>query len=104
MELILKNKTYKVDKILRAKNKIFNEAYEKIKTKADKSMEFNDDDLDLMVSTLVKVYDNQFTEEDINDDLDVADIIFNFMNIQIDIQSKLNKRIEQAKKSLPKGK
>lgn len=104
MELILNNKKYKVDKINRAKNKIFNEAYEKIKVKAENNAEFNDDDLDLMVETIVKLYDGQFTEDEINDDMDIADIIFNFMQVQIQIQAKLNKNIENAKKAFSKGK
>lgn len=104
MELTLNNKKYKVDKINRAKNKIFNEAYEKIKTKAEGEGEFNDEDLDLMVETIVKLYDNQFDIDEVNEDMEVADIIFNFMQVQIEIQSKLNKNIEKAKRAFSKGK
>lgn len=104
MELILNKKTYKVDKINRAKNKIFNEAYKTIKVKAEGNAEFNEEDLDLMVETIVKLYENQFTEEEVNEDMEIADIIFNFMNVQIEIQSKLNKNLENAQKAFPKGK
>ena len=104
MELILNKKKYTVEKINRAKNKLFNEAYEKIKVKAESNAEFNDDDLDLMVETIVKLYENQFTEDEVNEDMEVADIIFNFMQVQIQIQSKLNKNLENAKKAFTKGK
>ncbi|MBN1044913.1 hypothetical protein DVW08_05940 [Clostridium botulinum] len=104
MKLILNGKEYKVDKINRKKNTIFNEAYEKIKVKAETNAEFNDNDLDLMVETIVKLYDEQFTEDEVNEEMEVADIIFNFMQVQIEIQSKLNNKIEKAKKAFLKGK
>lgn len=104
MELVLNTKKYEMGKITRAKKKVFDETFDKIRVKAEGGQEFNDDDLDLMVKTIVKLYDDQFTEEEINDDMDVADIIFNYMSVQIQIQGKLNKKIETAKKTFSKGK
>jgi uncharacterized protein YpuA (DUF1002 family) len=104
MKVIVKGKEYEVKKITRTKNKIFNDAFDKVKNKAEEDQEFNENDLDLMVETLVKLYDNEFTEEDINEDMEVSDIIFNFMGVQIDIQTKLNKKLNGAKKNFTQGK
>lgn len=104
MKVTVKGKEYEVKKITRTKNKIFNDAFAKVKNKAEEDQEFNENDLDLMVETLVKLYDNEFTEEDINEDMEVSDIIFNFMGVQIDIQTKLNKKLNGAKKNFTQGK
>lgn len=104
MKVIVKGKEYEVKKITRAKNKIFNDAFDKVKNKAEGGQEFSEEDLDLMVETLVKLYDNEFTHDDVNEDMEVSDIIFNFMGVQIDIQTKLNKKLNGAKKNFTQGK
>lgn len=102
MKIIINGKTFESGKITRAKYKIYTEAKKKITEKEEKSVDYNDDDLDLMVSTLVKLYDNQFSEDDINDDFEIADIIFEFMQCDIDIMGKLNNKIDKAQKGFLK--
>lgn len=104
MKILVKGKEYKIDKITRAKNKIYAEAFNKINEKAEKGITNEDEDMDLIENTLVNLYDNQFTKEDLEEDMDVVELTFAFMEIQIDLQTRLNKKIEAAKKSFTKGK
>lgn len=104
MKIIINGKTFESGKITRAKYKIYTEAKKKITEKEEKSVDYNDEDLDLMVRTLVKLYDNQFSEDDINDDFEIADIIFEFMQCDIDIMGKLNNKIDKAQKGFLKMK
>ena len=104
MKITVKGKEYKFDKITRVKNKIYTDAFNKINEKAEKGIANDDEDIDLINATLVKLYDNQFTCEDLDEDMDIVDLTYAFMEVQIDIQSRLNKKIENAKKSFTKGK
>lgn len=104
MQIIINGKKFESGKINRAKYKIYTEAKKKITEKEEKEIDYNDDDLDLMVSTLVKLYDNQFNEDDINNDFEIADIIFEFMQCDIDMMGKLNNKIDKAKKGFLKMK
>lgn len=98
MEIILNGKTYKVDKISRAKYSLFNNAFKKIEEKQI----YDDEDLDLMAETIVKIYDNQFTVDDINEQLDVPDLIWAFSYINISIMEKINKKAKQVKRGFIK--
>ncbi|GAA0069253.1 hypothetical protein UT300003_07760 [Clostridium sardiniense] len=102
MKINVKGQEFNSGKIVRGKYKLYTEAKEKLKAKSE--VEYDDTDLDLMVNTLVKMYDNQFTEDDINDDFEVSDIIFEFMQCDIEIMGKLDKKIDKATKAFMKGK
>lgn len=105
MEIKLKGKTYKCGVITRAKNRIYEAASEKFRIKSEKQEPFNDEDYEIMVETIVKLYDNEnVTEDAINDEMEISDIIFAFMNVQIQVQGKLNSKIEQAQKAFTKRK
>lgn len=103
MEIKVNEQTYKIDKFTRAKSKMYDEAFGKIKSKSEAGQMYSDEDYDLMVSTLVKIYDHQFSEAKLNDE-DITDIIFAFINIQVGTQEKLNNRIEASKKAFTKRK
>lgn len=103
MEIKVGEKTYKIDKFNRKKSKLYDEAFEKIKTKSESGTTYSDEDYDLMVSTLVKIYDNQFSENELNEE-DISDIIFAFINIQVTTQKNLNDKLEGAKKAFTKRK
>lgn len=93
MKIIVKNKEYDSGKMLRKKYKEFSNTRNELTDKE----EYSDEDLDKMVKTIVILYDNQFTEDDINEEFEVSDIIFNFMRADVEIAEKLNKNIDTVK-------
>ena len=104
MKITVKNKEYDSGKLVRSKYKAYSELRDKILSKQEDGKSYNEEDLDNMVSVLVKIFDNQFTEDDINDDMDVADIIFNFTSIDFSIMEKLDKKVEKVNEAFTKGK
>lgn len=104
MKIKVKDTVYDSGKITRKKYKLYNDAQKKILEKDRLGLSYTDEDLDLMVDTIAGLYDHQFTADDINDDFEISDIIFEFMGCDIDIQKKLNKKIDSVTKSFMKGK
>lgn len=102
MKIKINDQEFDSGKIVRGKYKMYAEAKKKLQSKSE--VQYDDTDLDLMVNTLVKMYDNQFTEDDINEDLEVADIIFEFMQFDVEMIGKLDKKIDKATKAFMKGK
>lgn len=100
MVIKLNDKEYKSVKMTRKYYKIYIEAFKKLETKDI----YEDEDLDLMVKTLVNLYDNKFVEEDINEELTVSDIIYNFMMLQTDETIELQNKINKAQKAFLKSK
>lgn len=100
MQVVVKGKKYESGKITRSKYRVYTEVRDKIASKEV----YADSDLDEMVSVLVKIFDNQFTEDDINDDMDVSDIMLNFSAIDFDIATKVNNKAEKLQKAFTKGK
>lgn len=100
MVIKLNDKEYKSVKMTRKYYKIYIEAFKQLENKEI----YEDEDLDLMVKTLVNLYDNKFDEEDINEELTVSDIIYNFMMLQTDETIELQKKIEKAQKAFQKSK
>lgn len=101
LKIIIGENIYKFDKLTRVKDKIYNEANEKIENKELNLSE--DEKLDIMEETLVKMYDNQFTIEDL-ETLEVTEIMGNFMNIYFYKSFKLNKYLEDSTKGFTQGK
>lgn len=94
MKITVKNKEFDSGKLLRSKYKKYTDIKESL---MDVNKEtYTDEDLDKMVSAIVKLFDNQFTEDDINDEFEISDIIFNFMRIEFEIAEKLNEKIEKT--------
>lgn len=94
MKITVKNKEFDSGKLIRSKYKKYTDIKESL---MDVNKEtYTDDDLDKMVSAIVKLFDNQFTEDDINDEFEISDIIFNFMRIELEIAEKLNEKIEKT--------
>lgn len=104
IEFEAETKEYELGKLLRTKEKIYNDASIKLTKNAAKEENTDEEDYDLMVRTLVELYDNQFTEEDINENMETADITTAFVDILIYKQTKLNKNMEDRKKAFTKGK
>lgn len=100
MQVVVKGKKYESGKILRNKYKIYIEARDKISEKEI----YDDNDLDEMVRVIVAIFDNQFTEDDINSDMDISDIILNFSSMDFEIAEKVNKKAEKIQKAFMKGK
>ncbi len=100
MQIIVKDKKFESGKITRNKYKI----YTKVRDEIAKKEIYDDSDLDEMVRVIVKIYDDKFTEDDINDDMEVSDIIFNFSAIDFEIATKVNKKAEKITKGFTKGK
>lgn len=94
MKITVKNQEFDSGKLLRSKYKKYTDIKESL---MDVNKEtYTDEDLDKMVSAIVKLFDNQFTEDDINDEFEISDIIFNFMRIELEIAEKLNEKIEKT--------
>ncbi|NGT96498.1 hypothetical protein G6Y98_11940 [Clostridium perfringens] len=100
MQVTIKGKKYESGKILRNKYKVYTEARDRISEKEI----YDDSDLDEMVRVIVAIFDNQFTEDDVNNDMDVSDIILNFSSMDFEIVEKVNKKVEKIQKAFMKGK
>lgn len=96
MKLIVNNKEFDSGKFCRNKFKKYSDVREEL---VDKEM-YIDSDLDKMVSVLVTMFDNQFTEDDINNEFEISDIIYNFARIELEINQKVNKKVEETNKIL----
>lgn len=104
MKIDINGTVYDSGKIVRKKYKTYTEAKKKINSKEEQKIDYNDEDLELMEDTLVSIYDNQFSKEDIDNNLDVAEIIFEFMKCDLEIVGKLDNNIDKAQKAFTKGK
>lgn len=92
-------KEYESGKIGRKKYRAFREVYNDL-VKPEKQT-YTDEELDRMVSAIVEIYDNQFTFDEVNEELtDVSQIIFNFALINANIIKRLGEQAEDAKKNL----
>lgn len=106
MKIVVKGKNYECTKIAGKKYDKFCDAMEEIEARQEKAESgYGKDDVALMRSVLVEIFDNQFTTEDLYEDLDISDLIFKFIEVQGEIQTKLNNKIEKIQKnSLSKAK
>ena len=101
MKISLSGKEYESGKITREKYKKFSAVYESLLGKEKEAQTFSDEDLDRMVEAIVLVFDNQFTFDEVNEELaDVSQIIFNFALINANIIKRLGEQAEDAKKNL----
>lgn len=92
-------KEYESGKIGRKKYRAFREVYNDLVTPEKQT--YTDEELDRMVSAIVEIYDNQFTFDEVNEELaDVSQIIFNFALINANIIKRLGEQAEDAKKNL----
>ncbi|MDU4415225.1 hypothetical protein GKD08_04150 [Paeniclostridium sordellii] len=94
MKIVVNNKEFDSGKMVRKKFKAYSEVRDDL---TDKEI-FSDEDLDKMVKALVTLFDNQFTEDDINEDFEVSDIIFNFIRADLEISEKVNSKVEKVNK------
>lgn len=63
--------------------------------------------IELMMEWIVKAYGNQFSVDDLKapeTELDGADIIFEFLNIDLSVADKINKRVAKLQKNFMKRK
>lgn len=100
MKITVKNKEFDSGKLVRSKYKLYSEVRDELTTKDT----YSDEDLDKMVHSLVVLFENQFTEEDINEDFEISDIIYNFLRADLEIAEKLNNKIEATNKLFTQGK
>ncbi|MBE5936049.1 MAG: hypothetical protein E7262_09700 [Lachnospiraceae bacterium] len=99
MKITVKGQEYTCEKISRTKYAKFRDTYQKITKDDPDKMIFTEEDLDDMVEVIVFVYDNAFTVDDINDDLDVPEIMFHFSLINAEVMNKVNLQTDVAKKN-----
>lgn len=100
MKILVNNKEFDSGKMVRSKYKV----YSKVRDELTGKENYDDEDLDKMVNALVVLFDNQFTEDDINDEFEVSDIIFNFIRADLEVAEKLNKSIDKTKALFMKDK
>lgn len=100
MKILVNNKEFDSGKMVRSKYKV----YSKVRDELTGKENYDDEDLDKMVNALVVLFDNQFTEADINNEFEVSDIIFNFIRADLEVAEKLNKSIDKTKALFMKDK
>ncbi|CEJ75432.1 MAG: phage tail assembly chaperone G [Paraclostridium sordellii] len=100
MKIVVNSKEFDSGKMVRSKYKV----YSKVRDELTGKENYDDEDLDKMVNALVVLFDNQFTEDDINDEFEVSDIIFNFIRADLEVAEKLNKSIDKTKALFMKDK
>lgn len=100
MKIVVNNKEFDSGKMVRSKYKV----YSKVRDELTGKENYDDEDLDKMVNALVVLFDNQFTEDDINNEFEVSDIIFNFIRADLEVAEKLNKSIDKTKALFMKDK
>lgn len=96
--MLLNGKEYKIGKITRAKNKRYTEVYNKVQELESNGKLVTDELLDEMVEVLVDIYDNQFSVDEVNDEWDIGDIIIGFATPQLEMNEKMNKRVNEIEK------
>lgn len=100
MKIVVNSKEFDSGKMVRSKYKV----YSKVRDELTGKENYDDEDLDKMVNALVVLFDNQFTEDNINDEFEVSDIIFNFIRADLEVAEKLNKSIDKTKALFMKDK
>lgn len=100
MKITVKGKQYDSGKMLFDKYDI----YTKARNELSEKVLFNIEDINLMIDTLVSIFDNKFTAKDIKSEMDIPDIIFNFSSIDIEISGKVNNKALKASEGFMKGK
>lgn len=100
MKIVVNSKEFDSGKMVRSKYKV----YSKVRDELTDKENYDDEDLDKMVNALVVLFDNQFTEADINNEFEVSDIIFNFIRADLEVAEKLNKSIDKTKALFMKDK
>ena len=100
MKITIKNKEFNSKKMTLSNYKKYTEVRDRISEKDGYSYE----DLEDMIDVLVFTFDNQFTNDDIEEDLEVDEIIYNFLRLDIEIFEKLNKKIDKTNKLFTKDK
>ena len=100
MRITVKNKQYNIGEMKYEKYIPYIEARNKI----IKKELYEPADVDLMINTLVLLFDNQFTKKDIIEDMKISDIIFNFLNVDVQIANESNKKAINVREGFTKGK
>lgn len=93
LKIEIDGKEYKFGKLLRGKEQIYNEVNAEIEKSED-----DDKNYELMRDTLVKLYDNKFTVQDIDNNLETFEVLGAWMDILIYKQAKANEYVESRKK------
>lgn len=97
--IVIAGREYESGKIGRKKYGAFRRVYNEL-IQPDKQT-YTDEELDKMVGAIVEIYNNQFTFDEANAELeDVAQIIFNFALINANIIKRMADQAEDAKKNL----
>lgn len=100
MKITIKNKEFDSGKMTLSKYKKYTEVRDRISEKDGYSYE----DLEDMIDVLVIIFDDQFTKEDVEEDLEIDEIIYNFLRSDIEIFEKLDKKIEKTNELFMKDK
>lgn len=91
MELTINinKKTYTMPKLIRKRSRIFDEAFEKVDAGTKGTVKNDNESLDIIEDALVGVYDNQFTKDEIEENMDEAEILAAFMSIYLYREQRL---------------
>lgn len=100
MKLEVNGKIYECNKIIGRKYDHFCEVMDKISKRQElEGQGYNVEDTKLMREVLSDIFDNKITVDDIYNDVDVADVVVTFTQIQIEILNKLNQKMAKVEKN-----
>ncbi len=97
----LNGKDYEVGKFTRKLNKEYTELSKEVEDE-DKKGDYSEELLDKMVAMIVKIFNNKVTEEEINDEWDIADIVVAFFAPQLEMKEKIDTKLKPYEKKFKK--
>lgn len=102
MEIRVDQKTYFNNKISGKKYDRYLEVMEEIEERQNgkDAKDFSKEDIQLIRETVAMFYDNKFTADDLYEYCDVADIIYAFFEIRLEIDKKISRKAEKVAKNL----
>lgn len=100
MKIIIKNEEFKSKKLVGKLYELYLEISEKIdKYQKDNGVGWEKTSLKYAREFLVEYFDNKFTEEDLNEEVEVSTIITYFLLIDKQIQDEVTAKLEKIAKN-----
>lgn len=95
MKITLGEKTYEVTKITCGKMTDYYDVMDSVSASEEVNKRTTKNDLNLIKEFLVNFYGNQFTSEDIDNELDITDLMTFWIGIGIEIRQKTQTKVDK---------
>lgn len=89
LKINIGEKEYVMPKLIRKRSRVFDEAFEKVDAGTKGAVKNDNESLDIIEDALVSVYDNQFKKDEIEENMDEAEILAAFMSIYLYREQRL---------------